>query len=185
MDNEMAHYAKDCWDLECRTSYGWVECVGCADRSCFDLQCHAEASKVNLQAERNLVITLPQILVLTLLFQFKTWSRNIKPDHQHQTWFNQKKKKSPSSETAQSTSQKSILARGSTIQYSSKAPSSEKTTKTRESEKENWWTTTIDKERSSWSTIFPKSKLTVRRLGHVSGSHLHEKKRKKTKLFWV
>ncbi|CAG5110020.1 Oidioi.mRNA.OKI2018_I69.chr2.g4471.t1.cds [Oikopleura dioica] len=56
MDNEMAHYAKDCWDLECRTSYGWVECVGCADRSCFDLQCHAEASKVNLQAER----TLPQ-----------------------------------------------------------------------------------------------------------------------------
>ena len=54
MDNEMAHYAKDCWDLECRTSYGWVECVGCADRPCFDLQCHAEASKVNLQAERNL-----------------------------------------------------------------------------------------------------------------------------------
>lgn len=46
MDNEMAHYACDCWDAECKTSYGWVECVGCADRSCYDLQCHAQASKV-------------------------------------------------------------------------------------------------------------------------------------------
>lgn len=32
MGNEMAHYACDCWDAECLTSYGWVECVGCADR---------------------------------------------------------------------------------------------------------------------------------------------------------
>jgi glycyl-tRNA synthetase len=24
---EMAHYAKDCWDAEIHTSYGWVECV--------------------------------------------------------------------------------------------------------------------------------------------------------------
>jgi len=37
MQNEMAHYACDCWDAECKTSYGWVECVGCADRSCYDL----------------------------------------------------------------------------------------------------------------------------------------------------
>jgi len=54
MENEMAHYAKDCWDLECLTSHGWVECIGCADRSCFDLQCHAAASKVSLHAERPL-----------------------------------------------------------------------------------------------------------------------------------
>jgi len=54
MENEMAHYAKDCWDLECLTSHGWVECIGCADRSCFDLQCHASASKVSLSAERPL-----------------------------------------------------------------------------------------------------------------------------------
>ena len=33
MANEMAHYACDCWDAEILTSYGWVECVGCADRS--------------------------------------------------------------------------------------------------------------------------------------------------------
>nr|CAB3248274.1 glycine--tRNA ligase [Phallusia mammillata] len=54
MDNEMAHYARDCWDAECKTSYGWVECVGCADRSCYDLTCHAKCTKVNLVAERSL-----------------------------------------------------------------------------------------------------------------------------------
>lgn len=37
MGNEMAHYACDCWDSEIATSYGWVECVGCADRYVFFL----------------------------------------------------------------------------------------------------------------------------------------------------
>ena len=37
MNNEMAHYACDCWDAEIKTTYGWVECVGCADRSAYDL----------------------------------------------------------------------------------------------------------------------------------------------------
>ena len=36
--NEMAHYAEDCWDAEIECSYGWVECVGLADRSAFDLR---------------------------------------------------------------------------------------------------------------------------------------------------
>ncbi|KAM8823103.1 glycine--tRNA ligase [Spinachia spinachia] len=54
MDNEMAHYACDCWDAEAKTSYGWIEIVGCADRSCFDLQCHARATKVPLVAEKPL-----------------------------------------------------------------------------------------------------------------------------------
>lgn len=40
MANEMAHYATDCWDAELSTSYGWVECVGCADRSAYDLTVH-------------------------------------------------------------------------------------------------------------------------------------------------
>ncbi|KAG0413209.1 hypothetical protein HPB47_009653, partial [Ixodes persulcatus] len=44
MGNEMAHYACDCWDAECKTSYGWVECVGCADRSCYDLTQHTKAT---------------------------------------------------------------------------------------------------------------------------------------------
>lgn len=35
---EMAHYAADCWDAEIKLSYGWTECVGIADRACFDLK---------------------------------------------------------------------------------------------------------------------------------------------------
>lgn len=42
MANEMAHYAADCWDAELFTSYGWIECVGCADRSAYDLTVHKE-----------------------------------------------------------------------------------------------------------------------------------------------
>ncbi|KAA1080250.1 Glycine--tRNA ligase 1, mitochondrial [Puccinia graminis f. sp. tritici] len=41
MDNEMAHYASDCWDAEIHSSYGWIECVGCADRSAYDLTVHS------------------------------------------------------------------------------------------------------------------------------------------------
>jgi len=48
--NEMAHYAVACWDAEIHTSYGWVECVGHADRSCYDLSQHTKVSGVELQA---------------------------------------------------------------------------------------------------------------------------------------
>ena len=48
MANEMAHYACDCWDSELLTSYGWVECVGCADRSAYDLTVHAKKTGVPL-----------------------------------------------------------------------------------------------------------------------------------------
>ena len=44
---------------ELNTSYGWVECVGCADRSCYDLEQHAKASKQPIQAS----VTLPEPLV--------------------------------------------------------------------------------------------------------------------------
>jgi glycyl-tRNA synthetase len=54
MSNEMAHYACDCWDAECQTSYGWVECVGCADRSCYDLSCHTKATSTALVAKKDL-----------------------------------------------------------------------------------------------------------------------------------
>jgi len=39
--NEMAHYAADCWDAEIECSYGWIECVGIADRSAYDLRAHS------------------------------------------------------------------------------------------------------------------------------------------------
>lgn len=54
LNNEMAHYACDCWDAECLTSYGWIECVGCADRSAYDLSQHTKGSGVKLCIERPL-----------------------------------------------------------------------------------------------------------------------------------
>uniref|UniRef100_A0A060T3Y2 glycine--tRNA ligase n=1 Tax=Blastobotrys adeninivorans TaxID=409370 RepID=A0A060T3Y2_BLAAD len=48
MDNEMAHYATDCWDCELHSSYGWIECVGCADRSAYDLSVHSARTKEKL-----------------------------------------------------------------------------------------------------------------------------------------
>eukprot|EP01080_Neovahlkampfia_damariscottae_P008471 gene8471-293_t len=47
---EMAHYATDCWDCELLTSYGWIECVGLADRSAYDLSVHAKATNEDLTA---------------------------------------------------------------------------------------------------------------------------------------
>nr|AAA62231.1 glycyl-tRNA synthetase [Bombyx mori] len=54
MGNEMAHYACDCWDAECLSSYGWIECVGCADRSAYDLTQHTKATGIRLAAEKKL-----------------------------------------------------------------------------------------------------------------------------------
>jgi len=47
---EMAHYAQDCWDAEVKTTYGWIECVGHADRSAYDLKVHTDSSKIELLA---------------------------------------------------------------------------------------------------------------------------------------
>lgn len=41
MDNEMAHYASECWDLETFVDNDWLECVGCADRGDYDLRVHS------------------------------------------------------------------------------------------------------------------------------------------------
>lgn len=49
LSNEMAHYAKDCWDAEVLTSYGWVECVGHADRGNYDLTQHARRSGTSME----------------------------------------------------------------------------------------------------------------------------------------
>lgn len=48
LSNEMAHYASDCWDAELHSSYGWIECVGCADRSAYDLSVHAARTNEKL-----------------------------------------------------------------------------------------------------------------------------------------
>ena len=53
LKGEMAHYACDCWDLELLCSYGWVECVGLADRSAYDLTAHTKGSGEKLVASRH------------------------------------------------------------------------------------------------------------------------------------
>ena len=52
--HEMAHYARDCWDAEALIDFGWVELVGIADRSCYDLEQHMKESGIDLRAARTL-----------------------------------------------------------------------------------------------------------------------------------
>lgn len=54
MGNEMAHYASDCWDCELLSSYGWIECVGCADRSAYDLSVHEKATGTFMKVQEPL-----------------------------------------------------------------------------------------------------------------------------------
>ena len=51
LNDEMAHYAEDCWDLECKTNYGWIECVGIADRCAYDLNQHSKFSGKKLTVD--------------------------------------------------------------------------------------------------------------------------------------
>ena len=49
MKDEMAHYAADCWDAEIQSDrFGWVEVVGIADRTDYDLKAHAKQSETEL-----------------------------------------------------------------------------------------------------------------------------------------
>lgn len=76
MANEMAHYAADCWDAEIETSYGWIECVGCADRSAYDLTVHSNATGRPLVARQ----TLPEPLIEekeTPEFNSKLWGKTF------------------------------------------------------------------------------------------------------------
>tara|TARA_B100001964_G_scaffold244762_1_gene327779 strand:+ start:1825 stop:3531 length:1707 start_codon:yes stop_codon:yes gene_type:complete len=51
LKTEMAHYAADCWDAEVYTKrFGWIEVVGIADRTNYDLTSHMELSKADLTA---------------------------------------------------------------------------------------------------------------------------------------
>ena len=63
---EMAHYAADCWDAEALMGFGWIEIVGIADRTCYDLQSHMDQSKADLrvsdggaEVEREVVVPKP------------------------------------------------------------------------------------------------------------------------------
>ncbi|MEM0022311.1 MAG: glycine--tRNA ligase [Archaeoglobaceae archaeon] len=47
-DDERAHYATDCWDAEALTNFGWIEIVGIADRTDYDLSRHSKFSREDL-----------------------------------------------------------------------------------------------------------------------------------------
>jgi len=51
--DELAHYATECWDAELYSErFGWVECVGIADRSAYDLNAHIVSTSVDMYALR-------------------------------------------------------------------------------------------------------------------------------------
>ena len=77
LTTEMAHYATDCWDLEIHSSYGWVECVGHADRACYDLHVHGKATKTPMLA--TLKLDEPRnIEVAKLKFDRKSLGKSFK-----------------------------------------------------------------------------------------------------------
>jgi len=46
--NELAHYAKECYDIEYEFPFGWQELEGIANRSTFDLEVHIKRSGKDL-----------------------------------------------------------------------------------------------------------------------------------------
>ena len=51
LKEELAHYARDCWDAEVFTErYGYIEVVGIADRGDYDLKAHERHSNVEMKA---------------------------------------------------------------------------------------------------------------------------------------
>lgn len=76
---EMAHYAADCWDLEIQSSYGWVECVGHADRACYDLDVHGKATKTPMVATTK--VDPPQEMTIAkIAFDRKVLGKVFKKD---------------------------------------------------------------------------------------------------------
>jgi len=85
LPTEMAHYAADCWDAEIETCYGWLECVGIADRACFDLNAHADAAKVDLAFREPLetpieveVLAITKAAGISVMKAFKKNGRHVK-----------------------------------------------------------------------------------------------------------
>mmetsp|Transcript_51341 Transcript_51341/g.94876 ORF Transcript_51341/g.94876 Transcript_51341/m.94876 type:complete len:663 (+) Transcript_51341:69-2057(+) len=85
LPTEMAHYASDCWDAEVCSSYGWLECVGLADRACFDLNAHARAARCDLSYKEALekpvekeVIGITKASGITIMKAFKKEGKMVK-----------------------------------------------------------------------------------------------------------
>jgi len=62
LPTEKAHYARDTWDVEINTHFGWVEVVGHADRTDYDLKSHSAVSKEPLEALVDGKKVIPHVL---------------------------------------------------------------------------------------------------------------------------
>ena len=85
LKDEMAHYAADCWDAEFHSDrYGWVECVGIADRGSYDLTQHAKHSgkdgKLNPEFTRAIAATPGIAFTATVPVPAKPFFPTLKQD---------------------------------------------------------------------------------------------------------
>ncbi len=85
LKDEMAHYAADCWDAEFHSDrYGWVECVGIADRGSYDLTQHAKHSgkdgKLNPEFTRVIAATPGIAFTATVPVPAKPFFPTLKQD---------------------------------------------------------------------------------------------------------
>lgn len=64
--NERAFYARESWDLEVNTSFGWVECVACNNRGDYDLKGHGSVSNTDLSVMDNNEKVLPHVFELSM-----------------------------------------------------------------------------------------------------------------------
>lgn len=80
LPDEMAHYAIDCWDAEVKTDqYGWVEIIGIADRTDFDLKSHIKHSKEDLSVFKE--YETPKTIITTKpSFNMKKFGPTFKGD---------------------------------------------------------------------------------------------------------
>eukprot|EP00928_Gymnodinium_smaydae_P088241 TRINITY_DN72351_c0_g1_i1.p2 TRINITY_DN72351_c0_g1~~TRINITY_DN72351_c0_g1_i1.p2 ORF type:complete len:635 (-),score=193.61 TRINITY_DN72351_c0_g1_i1:63-1967(-) len=114
LPTEMAHYAADCWDAEIETCYGWLECVGIADRACFDLNAHAGAAKVDLMYREALdqpvevdVLVPTKAAGIAVMKAFKKQGRPVKewleavPEEELRAMIDEAKAKGSATRTAQ------------------------------------------------------------------------------------
>lgn len=82
LPDEMAHYAIDCWDAEVKTDqYGWIEIIGIADRTDYDLKSHISHSKEDLSVFKE-YDTPQEVTSIKTKFNMKKFGPTFKKDSQ-------------------------------------------------------------------------------------------------------
>ncbi|MDO5851134.1 MAG: glycine--tRNA ligase [Methanobacteriaceae archaeon] len=80
LPDERAHYALDCWDGEVETDeYGWIEILGIADRTDYDLSSHIKDSKEDLTIFKE-YDTVKTVTKTVPIINNKNFGRTLKKD---------------------------------------------------------------------------------------------------------